>query len=102
MATTFLQALLFCLLLFCSACGQSNTGRTLPVNDTLTAVGIAETVLFETYGKDNILSQKPYDIQYVNNCWVIGGTMPKNEKGGTFLIVIDSHDGKVMSLTHGK
>ena len=66
------------------------------------AVEFAEKVLFDIYGKKNIQSQKPYDIFEFDGYWLISGTLPKEMKGGTFMIVLDSRDYRVVRLTHGK
>lgn len=72
------------------------------VKDSLTAVNIAESILFSIYGKDNITQQRPYEIYFIGNYWLIAGTLPSDYKGGTFLIIIDSRDSKVIRITHGK
>lgn len=120
----------FCLvLLFLSACGQdksnksvlgrSNAERELEqaltnhpqhnvvdgtaiIKNRSTAVHVAEPILFGIYGKDNILDQRPYDVHLVKHHWIISGTLPEGYHGGTFLIIIDSRNAKVVKLTHGK
>ena len=76
--------------------------KTVIIKDSLTAINIAEPILFGIYGKDNIIKQQPYEIYFIDNYWVIGGTLPKGYLGGTFLIIIDSRDCKLIRITHGK
>lgn len=76
--------------------------RTLLVKDKETAISISEPILFNTYGKDNIKKQRPYESYFIDNYWVISGTLPKGYLGGTFLIIIDATNSKVIRLTHGK
>ena len=76
--------------------------KTLIIKDSLTAINIAEPILFSIYGKDNITKQRPYETYLIDNYWVIGGTLPKEYIGGTFLIIIDSRDSKIIRITHGK
>jgi hypothetical protein len=76
--------------------------KTKIIKDSLTAINVAEPILFSIYGKDNIRKQRPYEAYFVNNYWVICGTLPKNYKGGTFLIIIDSRNSKIIKITHGK
>ena len=76
--------------------------KTSIINDSLTAIKIAEPILFSIYGKDNITEQQPYEIYLIDNYWVIGGTLSKEYIGGTFLIIIDSHDCRIIKITHGK
>ena len=72
------------------------------IKDSLIAINIAEPILFSIYGKDNITKQRPYEIYFIDKYWVIGGTLPKDYLGGTFLIIIDSRDSRVIKITHGK
>jgi hypothetical protein len=66
------------------------------------AINFAEKILFDIYGKKHIQNEKPYKVYNIDNYWVISGTLRKGWKGGTFLIIINSHDCKVVRLTHGK
>jgi hypothetical protein len=84
-----------------------NSSEKLILVDTViktqeTAVKYAETILFEIYGQKNIESQKPYEIYKIEDYWIIGGTLPKGMRGGTFLIIINSKNGEIIQLTHGK
>lgn len=74
----------------------------LIVKESKTAIKIAEAILFEIYGKENIESQKPYEEYLIKNYWVISGTLPKGSKGGTFLIIIDAKNARVLKIIHGK
>ncbi len=75
---------------------------TIVIKDSITATTIAETVLFKIYGKTNITKQRPYEILHINNYWVLNGTLPKGTLGGTFLIIIDDRNSRVIKITHGK
>ncbi len=66
------------------------------------AIEFAEMILWEIYGKKNIKKQKPYDVFLIDKYWFLKGTLPKGMKGGTFMIIIDSQDYKVIRITHGK
>ena len=66
------------------------------------AIKYAETVLFEIYGQENIEKQKPYEVYKIDGYWIIGGTLPKGMRGGTFLIILNSKNGEIIKLTHGK
>jgi hypothetical protein len=72
------------------------------IKDSITAISVAEPILFGLYGKKTILSEKPYSIHHIDNYWMISGTLPKGSLGGTFLIIIDEMDCKVIRITHGK
>lgn len=66
------------------------------------AVKIAESILFDIFGKSNIEEQKPYEKYLINNYWVVLGTLPKRSKGGAFLIIIDAKNAEVLKISHGK
>jgi hypothetical protein len=72
------------------------------ITDKETAITISETILFKIYGKNNIISQRPYEINKFDEYWVLNGTLPKKMKGGTFLIILNSTNGQIIKLTHGK
>lgn len=69
-----------------------------------TAVGIAESVLFESYGKDQIEKQRPYNVSIENDSiWHLKGTFWQiGCCGGTFEIDILAKDGRVKYMMHGK
>ena len=74
----------------------------LLIKDKETAINISEPILFSIYGKGNIKRQRPYESYFIDNYWVISGTLPKGYLGGTFLIIIDASNSKVIRVTHGK
>jgi len=76
--------------------------KTLIIKNTDTAVKIAEPILFGIYGKKNIEEQKPYEAHKLDNYYVISGTLPKGDIGGTFIIIIDGTNSKVLKISHGK
>ena len=68
-----------------------------------TAVGIAESILFENYGKDQIEDQRPYKVTIENDSiWDIKGTFNSIGFGGVFDIKISAKNGKVLYMIHGK
>lgn len=71
------------------------------IKDEKTAVHIAESILSGIYG-DDIKKQRPYEIYKFGKYWTIGGTIPKGIEGGTFLIVLDATDSRVIRISHGK
>lgn len=72
------------------------------IKDSNTAINIAEPILFSIYGKDDIIFQRPYDIFLINKYWIISGTLPIQTLGGTFLIIMDSRNCRILTLEHGK
>ena len=72
------------------------------IKDKETAITIAETILYKIYGKENITAQQPYEVNLIDGYWILNGTLPENMVGGTFLIIIDATNGRIIKLTHGK
>lgn len=72
------------------------------INDSITATTIAESILFGIYGKANITKQKPYELYHIQHFWLLTGTLPKGSVGGTFLIIMDDRNSKIIKITHGK
>lgn len=85
-----------------SAVHNMVNSQSILIKDKEMALAIAEPILFDIYGKANILQQKPYEVQYVEVYWVISGTLKEGWRGGTFLIIIDSRNGQILRITHGK
>lgn len=68
-----------------------------------TAVKIAESVLFESYGKDKIEDERPYKVTIENDSiWHLEGTFWSVGFGGVFEIDISARDGRVIEMIHGK
>lgn len=78
-----------------------NNGENI-VKDSATAINIAEIVLFNIFGKENIEKQKPYEIDFIRNYWIIEGSLPQGFKGGTFIIILNAKDAKIIKISHGK
>ena len=76
--------------------------KTILLKDEGKAIEFAEQILFDLYGKKEIKNQRPYEAYNIDNYWVISGTLSKGMFGGTFLIIIDSRDCRVVRITHGK
>ncbi len=72
------------------------------IKDSVTAVNIAETILFNFFDKETIIDERPYEIYHIDKHWIIIGTLPKGYKGGTFLIIIDATNCRVLKIIHGK
>lgn len=71
------------------------------LKDTADLIEFAEPILFKYYTEKTIVSEKPYKIHYFDNYWVMYGTL-HYAVGGTFIIIVDSRDCKVLRLIHEK
>ena len=77
-------------------------GRIL-ITTSETAIKIAEPILFEIYGEEEILSERPYGVHKIDHYWFVSGSLPRlYDLGGGFEIILDSRDAKVISITHYK
>ena len=72
------------------------------IKDKVTAIAVAEPILYKIYGKKNIIDERPYECYLIDGYWYICGTLPKGWKGGVFEIIISSKDGRTIKLIHGK
>lgn len=72
------------------------------ITDSSSAIHVAEPILYNLYGKDNINRQRPYEIYHLDHYWYIAGTLPLEMHGGTFVIILDSNDGKIIKLGHSQ
>jgi hypothetical protein len=80
----------------------SSSEKNLLVNKEM-AADIAEPILFSTYGRSQIVEQRPYRRCLIDNYWMITGTFQRKYSfGGTFLIILDARTSKVIKVTHGK
>lgn len=85
---------------------DSNSHNVIGMQPILTkkkkAIEFAELILWDVYGKKNIEKQKPYSAFLIDEYWFLSGTLPKRMLGGTFTIIIDSRNYRIVRLTHGK
>ncbi len=76
--------------------------KKLLIKNENTAISIAEPILFDIYGKSKIEDEKPYEVYLIDNYWVISGTLNRFSSGGTFVIIIDARNSKVLKIIHYK
>ena len=72
------------------------------INSKEKLIAIAEPILFDIYGRDNILRERPYEIYLFDDYWIMSGTLPKGWLGGTFSIAINRKNCEVIGISHGK
>lgn len=66
------------------------------------AISVAEPILFSVYGEDNIKDERPYAVYNIGNNWIMSGSLAKDHDGGTFLLVMDATNGRIVRIIHGK
>jgi hypothetical protein len=72
------------------------------VTDSASFIKVIEPILLGKYGKENILSEKSYEIYHFGRYWVGNGTWWKGYAGGVFEIVLDAEKRKIVYVTHAK
>ena len=84
------------------------------IKDKKSLISVAEPILFDIYGKQTILKERPYEIYLFGDYWIMMGTMPKSTirkdslgrtliticNGGTFNIVINRKNCEVKVISH--
>ncbi len=65
-------------------------------------ISIAEPILFDIYGRQEILDERPYEIYLFGDYWIMMGTLSEGWKGGTFTIIINRITCEVIGISHGK
>lgn len=73
-----------------------------PLPDADHAITAAEAYLFRVYGREQIVSERPYLISQYKGYWFVFGSLSKGAKGGVFNIVLNSRDSKVIACRHEK
>jgi NTF2 fold immunity protein of polymorphic toxin system component len=71
------------------------------IKDKDMAVSIAELLLFKSYGKALITSERPYECYLVDGYWFLRGTLPKNYTGDVFEMIMSAKDGRIVKMNHG-
>jgi hypothetical protein len=72
------------------------------VPDEATAIAIAVAVWTPIYGKEKILSEKPFVARLDGDVWSVHGTLREGWIGGTAEAEISKEDGRILSVMHGK
>jgi hypothetical protein len=66
------------------------------------AIKFCEKILFDIYGRREIKNQRPYEVFNIDGYWLVMGTLPKGMRGGTFLMIVDSHNYRIVRIIHYK
>lgn len=71
------------------------------IKDKETVISLAEVMLFKTYGKATITSERPYECYLVDGYWFLRGTLPKGFTADVFEMIMSAKDGRIIRMTHG-
>lgn len=83
---------------------SDNTYKLSPdtlIKDKDMAISVAELLLFKSYGKALITSERPYECYLVDGYWFLRGTLPKNFTGDVFEMIMSAKDGRIVKMNHG-
>lgn len=77
--------------------------HSIAIKDTVSLIKYVEPILFEAYGREHILAERPYKISIKKGIWTVDGSLSDSfTKGGAFHIEVKAKDGKVVKLIHYK
>jgi len=71
------------------------------IKDKETAISMAEFVLFKSYGKATITTERPYECYLIDGYWFLRGTLPKGYASDVFELIMSARDGRIIKMTHG-
>jgi len=71
------------------------------IKDKETAISMAEFVLFKSYGKATITTERPYECYLIDGYWFLRGTLPKSYTADVFELIMSAKDGRIIKMTHG-
>lgn len=71
------------------------------IRDKETVISIAEIMLFKSYGKATITTERPYECYLIEGYWFLRGTLPKSYTAEVFEMIISAKDGRIIKMTHG-
>jgi len=71
------------------------------IRDKETAISMAEIMLFRSYGKATITTERPYECYLIEGYWFLRGTLPKNYTSEVFEMIMSAKDGRIIKMTHG-
>jgi hypothetical protein len=100
--------ILVCASLFLGS-GQIAQGpaRSVSVPDSEAAIKIAEATLIPVYGKNKVISERPFHASLNDEVWTVTGTLHCKDnkatcKGGVAIVRLSRAEGRVISMSHGK
>ena len=66
-------------------------------------IDLAEKILINRYGEDNIIKQRPYSIQMCqDSIWSMRGNLEKEADGGVFYLEMNCKDARIIKMEHSR
>lgn len=76
--------------------------KNIIIKDEKQFINIIEPILFDIYGKDEIIDERPYEVYFAKHYWIISGNLPAGVCGGTFLAIMDARNCEIIRIEHGE
>ena len=77
-------------------------GKRLLIKNKKALITFIEPILFDIYGKNLILAERPYECFKIDKYWVAFGYLPQGKLGGTFEVVVDGSNAQIIRIIHEK
>lgn len=72
------------------------------IKDEKQFISIIEPILFDIYGKDRIIAERPYEVYFAKNYWIISGYLTPGVEGGVFMAIMDSRNCEIIRIEHSE
>lgn len=89
--------------LFSERVGNVVNPKSSLIKTDQTAVAVAEPLLFSIYGEKTTVDSRPYDVQKIDNCWIVLGKSAREAAGsggGYFLTILNEMDSRVVRMDY--
>jgi len=71
------------------------------VPDESAAIKIGEATAIAQYGEKRISEEKPFRARLYGDTWIVKRTLhPQGAVGGTAVIKVSKHDGRILFMMH--
>ena len=72
------------------------------IKDEKQFIRIVEPILFDIYGKERIIDERPYEVYFAKNYWIISGSLTPGVEGGVFMAITDARNCEIIRIEHGE
>lgn len=72
------------------------------IKDEKQFISIIEPILFDIYGKDRIIDERPYEVYFAKNYWIISSYLAPGVEGGVFMAIMDARNCEIIRIEHGE
>ncbi len=72
------------------------------IKDEKQFIRIVEPILFDIYGKERIIDERPYEVYFAKNYWIISGSLTPGVEGGVFMAIMDARNCEIIRIEHGE